>query len=91
MKLYEGKEPCPGCGRTGIQVPRTYKSGLCYDCEQNLKLGKQIVNYYGREYKTPMCKKYTQTASQGRFFLRCSSRVVRYRLLPTKRLLPKKT
>ena len=43
MKLYEGKEPCPGCGRTGIEVPRTYKSGLCYDCEQNLKLGKQIA------------------------------------------------
>lgn len=53
MKRYRGIEPCPGCGRTGIEVQRISKSSLCYECEQNLKLGKQIGDYYGREYKTP--------------------------------------
>lgn len=60
MKRYEGKEPCPGCGRTGIEVPRTSKSSLCYECEQNLKLGKQIGDYYGREYKTPQIDDLTK-------------------------------
>lgn len=60
MKRYEGIEPCPGCGRTGKEVPRTSKSSLCYECEQNLKLGKQISDYYGREYKTPQLDDLTK-------------------------------
>ena len=43
MKKYEGKEPCPGCGRTGEEVARDGKNVLCYDCAQSLLIGKALV------------------------------------------------
>ena len=53
MKFYEGKAPCPGCGRTGKDVARTSKDSLCHDCKNALEIGKAIVkernldrNYY---------------------------------------------
>lgn len=52
-RFYEGKEPCPGCGRTGELVARKSKNSLCYDCENTLRIGQAIVkernldkNYY---------------------------------------------
>lgn len=30
--MYEGKEPCAGCGRSGVEQPRKKKSCLCPDC-----------------------------------------------------------
>ena len=42
MKYYEGKAPCPGCGRTGEQNPRPSKDGLCYDCKNQLAIGRAI-------------------------------------------------
>ncbi len=53
MKMYEGKEPCPGCGRTGEEVARTGKNELCHDCKKALEIGRALVkeknlerNYY---------------------------------------------
>ena len=42
-KFYEGSAPCPGCGRTGEDVPRKSKDSLCYDCEMALSIGRAIV------------------------------------------------
>lgn len=42
MKYYEGKAPCPGCGKTGEEKPRESKDGLCYDCEHQLAIGRAI-------------------------------------------------
>ena len=49
MKMYEGKEPCPGCGRTGEQVARVSKNTLCYDCMEKLKLGDSLAKEKGLE------------------------------------------
>ena len=49
MKKYEGKEPCPGCGRTGEQVARDSRNGLCYDCQKKLRLGESLVKERGME------------------------------------------
>lgn len=43
MKYYEGPAPCPGCGRTGEQVARKAKDALCYDCEEQLRIGRAIA------------------------------------------------
>lgn len=43
MKMYEGKEPCPGCGRSGEDNPRSGKNELCYDCKEALRIGKALV------------------------------------------------
>lgn len=43
MKYYQGKSPCPGCGRTGEQQPRKSKDGLCYDCEKQLGIGRALA------------------------------------------------
>lgn len=52
-RLYEGSAPCPGCGCSGSEKPRSKKEGLCYDCSKALEIGKSIVkernlerNYY---------------------------------------------
>ena len=42
-KFYEGSAPCPGCGRTGEEVPRKSKDSLCYDCAMALSIGRAIV------------------------------------------------
>ena len=42
-KFYEGNAPCPGCGRTGEEVPRKSKDSLCYDCAMALSIGRAIV------------------------------------------------
>lgn len=42
-KYYEGSAPCPGCGRTGEEVPRKSKDSLCYDCAMALSIGRAIV------------------------------------------------
>lgn len=42
LKYYDGKEPCPGCGRPGTEVTRHRKDGLCYDCQDLLALGRQL-------------------------------------------------
>lgn len=56
MKYYEGKAPCPGCGKTGEEKPRGSKDGLCYDCTHQLAIGRAISeerdlprNYYRLE------------------------------------------
>jgi hypothetical protein len=38
--MYEGKEICQGCGKTGAEKPRYRKSELCKDCENQLKIGR---------------------------------------------------
>lgn len=55
-KFYEGSEPCPGCGRTGKEEPRSTKNSLCYDCAMTLSIGRAIVkernldrNYYNMD------------------------------------------
>ena len=40
--MYEGNAPCPGCGRTGEQVARKSKDSLCYDCQNQLEIGRAI-------------------------------------------------
>lgn len=53
MKLYEGNQPCAGCGRTGKEKPRNSKDGLCHECREALILGRSMIkernlerNYY---------------------------------------------
>ncbi len=41
--MYEGKEPCPGCGRTGEEVSRKGKNELCYDCQKALEIGRALI------------------------------------------------
>lgn len=47
--MYEGKEPCPGCGRSGTEVARDKKQCLCYDCQQKLRLGDSLAKERGLE------------------------------------------
>lgn len=47
--MYEGKEPCPGCGRSGAEVARSKKQELCYDCQQKLRLGDSLAKERGLE------------------------------------------
>lgn len=42
LRYYDGKEPCPGCGRPGTEKTRHKKEGLCYDCQDLLALGRQV-------------------------------------------------
>ena len=43
MNYYEGKQPCAGCGRTGEEVPRDKKDGLCRECAEAVKLGRMMI------------------------------------------------
>lgn len=43
MSYYEGKQPCAGCGRTGEEVPRGKKDGLCRECAEAVKLGRMMI------------------------------------------------
>lgn len=47
--MYEGNEPCPGCGRSGTEVARNKKQSLCYDCQQKLRLGDSLAKERGLE------------------------------------------
>jgi len=40
MIEYKGKEPCQGCGKTGIEMPRTDKNKLCKKCVDQLQIGR---------------------------------------------------
>lgn len=40
--IYKGDKPCPGCGRSGTEVPRLSKDGLCLECTEHLNIGKQF-------------------------------------------------
>ena len=42
--MYEGKEPCAGCGRSGAEEPRKEKNCLCHDCQRELAVGRQVLN-----------------------------------------------
>lgn len=46
-KLYEGPEPCPGCGTPGTQRARSTKNHLCKDCIDALRIGQAIVKERG--------------------------------------------
>lgn len=45
--MYEGKEPCPGCGRSGMEAARQRKQGLCFDCLEKLRLGDSLAKERG--------------------------------------------
>lgn len=52
-RFYDGKEPCPGCGKPGTEVPRQNKNGLCRECSEAVNLGRALIrerdlerNYY---------------------------------------------
>lgn len=40
--IYKGDKPCPGCGRSGTEVPRLSKDGLCSECTEYLNIGRQF-------------------------------------------------
>ena len=40
--IYKGDKPCPGCGRSGTEVPRLSKDGLCLECTEHLNIGRQF-------------------------------------------------
>lgn len=42
-RFYDGKEPCPGCGRPGTDVPRQSKNGLCRECSEAVSLGRALI------------------------------------------------
>ncbi len=48
-KLYEGPEPCMGCGTPGTQRARSAKNHLCKDCMTALRIGQTIVKERGLE------------------------------------------
>lgn len=45
--MYKGDTKCPGCGKTGKESPRANKDSLCYYCRDVLKLGNNVITYYG--------------------------------------------
>jgi len=49
MKYYEGNAPCPGCGRTGNEMPRKGKDCLCDECMAQLQIGRAISKERGLE------------------------------------------
>ena len=49
-KLYKGKQKCAGCGRTGEECPRFEKDGLCHDCAEKLRLGREVAAQLATEY-----------------------------------------
>lgn len=48
-KLYRGKQKCAGCGRTGEEYPRYDKDGLCLECYEKLKLGREVSEQLQRK------------------------------------------
>lgn len=40
--MYKGKEVCQGCKKTGIEVPRWDKDGLCESCKGFIKIGRSV-------------------------------------------------
>ena len=48
--LYKGKQRCAGCGRTGEECPRFEKDGLCHDCAEKLRLGREVAAQLATEY-----------------------------------------
>lgn len=64
MKLYEGKEPCIGCGRSGEVAPRERKDALCKDCSEALWIGRGVVrdlNLDRSYYRLPEFQQYYMT------------------------------
>ena len=49
MKMYKGKQKCAGCGRTGEEHPRYDKDGLCLECYEKLKLGREVSEQLQRK------------------------------------------
>lgn len=48
-RIYEGPEPCPGCGTPGTRRARLAKNQLCEDCKKALEIGATIVKERGLE------------------------------------------
>jgi hypothetical protein len=48
--MYEGKEPCQGCGKTGLEQHRSIRTKLCPSCAEILKRGKQVNVETERKY-----------------------------------------
>lgn len=57
--LYQGKQPCVGCGKTGEENPRPYKDKLCYDCAQIFEIGRAVVQDFTREFGTYKSDEFT--------------------------------
>lgn len=47
--MYQGKQPCAGCGRPGSQIARWSKDALCPECADLLQKGK-VLSLEPREY-----------------------------------------
>jgi len=41
--MYYGKNPCLGCGRTGEERHRGMKDQLCWDCQEAIKAGYDVI------------------------------------------------
>jgi len=48
--MYNGKEVCQGCKKTGVEVPRYQKTQLCQQCEKALKAGLSELHERNIEY-----------------------------------------
>lgn len=53
--MYQGKEICQGCRRSGTETPRYSKDELCQDCKETIKLG--------RAKEVELNEKYTSVSS----------------------------
>lgn len=62
--LYRGKQPCAGCGKTGEVNPRISKDCLCFDCQRDLKLGREVAKFYGVEHSTVTLKELSRVEMQ---------------------------
>lgn len=49
--IYRGNKPCPGCGLTGAEKPRLSKDGLCHECRQHIRIGKELCEERSLERK----------------------------------------
>ena len=41
-RVYIGENPCPGCGKKGVEARRSYKDGICWNCLSDLKKFKEF-------------------------------------------------
>ena len=54
-RWYEGDKPCPGCGRSGKEITRESKDGLCPQCRRLLdkaRIGEMESREYSRVFVT---------------------------------------
>ena len=58
--MYNGNAKCPGCGRPGTEIGRPNKDSLCWECENFIKVGRNVVDYYKLVRRVPVFPEHKQ-------------------------------